>query len=123
MSDHHPNDAGPSSFAQTSAEFALSDSDDDDLRSMVGGEEAYELHGVDGRPARWDATKDETQALRRASDGTSVASFELYTPDEDLAVRRKFDRKLVLFVALLFLLSFLDRSSTAPFPFVHKPSN
>jgi hypothetical protein len=28
-------------------------------------------------------------------------------------VRRKFDRKLVLFVALLYMLSFLDRSSTS----------
>jgi hypothetical protein len=50
---------------------------------------------------------------RRTSTGASTAaSFELYTPDEEKAVRRKFDRKLVLFVALLYMLSFLDRSST-----------
>ncbi|PTB63930.1 MFS general substrate transporter [Trichoderma citrinoviride] len=42
---------------------------------------------------------------------SSVDSFLLYTPDEDKAVRRKFDRKLVLFVALLYMLSFLDRSN------------
>lgn len=34
-----------------------------------------------------------------------------YTPEEERAVVRKFDRRLVLFVALLYLLSFLDRSS------------
>ena len=31
---------------------------------------------------------------------TSVQSFELYTPDEERAVRRKLDKHLVLFVAL-----------------------
>ena len=41
----------------------------------------------------------------------SVQSFQLYTPDEDRAVLRKLDRKLVFFMALLYSLSFLDRSS------------
>jgi len=45
--------------------------------------------------------------IRRAS----VASFQLYTPDEEDRVRRKLDTRLVLFVALLYLLSFLDRSN------------
>lgn len=36
---------------------------------------------------------------------------ELYTPAEERAVVKKFDRRLVLFVALLYMLSFLDRSS------------
>jgi len=35
-----------------------------------------------------------------------------YTEKEELAVIKKFDRKLVLFLAFLYLLSFLDRSST-----------
>ncbi|KAI9821665.1 MAG: hypothetical protein M1827_002246 [Pycnora praestabilis] len=47
---------------------------------------------------------------RRASDST-VHSFMLYTPDEERAVVKKFDRKLVLFMALLYMLSFLDRSN------------
>lgn len=34
-----------------------------------------------------------------------------YTEDEERAVIRKFDRKLVFFLAFLYLLSFLDRSS------------
>ncbi|KIN00512.1 hypothetical protein OIDMADRAFT_200096 [Oidiodendron maius Zn] len=42
---------------------------------------------------------------------STVQSFQLYTPDEERAVVRKFDRKLVLFVALLYMLSFLDRSN------------
>ncbi|KPM42394.1 hypothetical protein AK830_g4143 [Neonectria ditissima] len=118
----HPDAAD--SFAQTTAEFTLDDSDDDDLRSAVGGGESYELRDRErerertgrGSGATWDGDGDDddnhTQPLvdRRGS----VASFELYTPDEERAVRRKFDRKLVLFVALLFLLSFVDRSSMFP---------
>lgn len=41
----------------------------------------------------------------------SVQSYELYTPDEDRAVLKKLDRRLVSFMALLYCLSFLDRSS------------
>ena len=47
---------------------------------------------------------------RRRSDGTEQ-SFLLYTPDEEQSVIVKFDRRLVLFIALLYMLSFLDRSS------------
>ncbi|KAF2645609.1 MFS general substrate transporter [Massarina eburnea CBS 473.64] len=42
---------------------------------------------------------------------SSVQSYELYTPDEDGAVLRKLDRRLVAFMALLYCLSFLDRSN------------
>jgi hypothetical protein len=49
-------------------------------------------------------------SLRRTS-LESVQSYELYTPDEDRAVLKKLDRRLVSFMALLYMLSFLDRSS------------
>lgn len=111
-----PGDASPS-FAQTGAEFTLDDDsdeeavDDFDLRDEVGGDEAYEM--VSER----EVSRDRGRVLHdRRMSASTVASFQLYTPDEDIAVRRKFDRKLVLFVAFLFMLSFLDRSSTA-FPF------
>ncbi|KAJ9148985.1 Nicotinamide mononucleotide permease [Pleurostoma richardsiae] len=48
---------------------------------------------------------------RRKASVSTVASFQLYTPDEEQAVVRKFDRRLVVFVALLYMLSFLDRSN------------
>jgi hypothetical protein len=48
---------------------------------------------------------------RRGRRRGSVASFQLYTPDEERSVVRKFDRRLVVFVALLYMVSFLDRSS------------
>jgi hypothetical protein len=50
-------------------------------------------------------------------DHFSVESFELYTPDEENSLLRKLDTHLVLFLAFLYMLSFLDRSSTS----VHHP--
>jgi hypothetical protein len=44
--------------------------------------------------------EDGTWVHRTTSRRTSVQSFELYTPDEERAVRRKLDTHLVLFVAL-----------------------
>ncbi|TGO31871.1 hypothetical protein BHYA_0392g00050 [Botrytis hyacinthi] len=56
-----------------------------------------------------DVYRDETS--RRRGSFSTVQSYQLYTPDEERTVVRKFDRKLVVFVALLYMLSFLDRSN------------
>lgn len=121
MAHTHRNssDAFPSS-PPTGPTRVLDDSDDDDsdeydFRSEVGGPETYEMiaSGADASGAA--VQKNRPRERRRRS--SSVASFELYTPEEEAIVRRTFDRKLVLFVALLFLLSFLDRSSKPPFLF------
>lgn len=58
-----------------------------------------------------DGTGFERSSHARRGSASTTQSFQLYTPDESRAVVRKFDRRLVLFVALLYLLSFLDRSS------------
>lgn len=131
-SGHLQPDASPS-FAQTTAEFSIDsdlDLDDDfddhdDLRrreAELGGGEAYELRPVTGSRQHEDEDDEEEDSdgwvrpggrdgnTRRGSVST-VASFQLYTPDEENAVVRKFDRRLVLFVALLYMLSFLDRSN------------
>ncbi|KAF2129315.1 hypothetical protein P153DRAFT_396600 [Dothidotthia symphoricarpi CBS 119687] len=60
--------------------------------------------------SRDDEDEDLIPRQRRGS-VDSVQSFELYTPDEDKQVLRKLDRRLVLFMALLYCLSFLDRSN------------
>jgi hypothetical protein len=60
-----------------------------------------------------DSDRSRSRGRGRGLSVSSVDSFLLYTPDEENAVRRKFDRKLVLFVALLYMLSFLDRSSAS----------
>ncbi len=92
----------------------------------ISDEDDYELedlssHGPNGLKSqdeydpRFDDPEDEEKSPdfekpRRESNST-VHSFMLYTPDEEKAVIKKFDRRLVLFVALLYMLSFLDRSS------------
>ncbi len=73
--------------------------DENELESFSGN-----LRSDDDEPAYFDKP-------RRGSASTTQ-SFMLYTPDEERAVIKKFDRRLVLFVAFLYMLSFLDRSST-----------
>lgn len=113
------------------------DEEDEDLRSQVGGgsSETFEMVSSAGkrREDPYTIGKGGNHSSERLVEGdyvdagpstsaaagrsgrlsaSSVESFQLYTPDEEMTVRRKFDRKLVLFVALLYMLSFLDRSST-----------
>ncbi|KAK4454381.1 putative transporter-like protein 3 [Podospora aff. communis PSN243] len=84
---------------------------------MDGEGEAYELEerGLlqgGGKDGGFDEDAvDGVDGVRRRRRRGSVASFQLYTPDEERAVVRKFDRRLVVFVALLYMLSFLDRSN------------
>ncbi|TVY32870.1 putative transporter [Lachnellula subtilissima] len=88
------------------------DSDDSDLELSERSREVWDAEGGDddddvGEEGEYG---DNSGRRRRASVST-VQSYQLYTPDEERAVVRKFDRKLVLFVALLYMLSFLDRSN------------
>lgn len=53
-----------------------------------------------------DVLDDDPQARR-----PSVQDFELYTPDEEKRVIRKLDFYVVGFMSVLYLLSFLDRTS------------
>lgn len=61
----------------------------------------HESEDLDGLPY----TRKPKRTVSRQED------FELYTPDEERAVRHKLDFRLVGFVAVLYALSFLDRSS------------
>jgi len=54
---------------------------------------------------------DEEEKHFLAEDHAKADGIEPYTADEDREVLRKLDRRLVLFMALLYILSFLDRSS------------
>jgi hypothetical protein len=82
-------------------EYNSDDDDDDD-------DDNKDAHGV-GRDRG-----SRRYSGRRPSDST-VASFQLYTPDEERAIVRKFDRRLVIFLAFCYMLSFVDRSSAFPF--------
>ncbi|KAL6719088.1 hypothetical protein ACLMJK_003323 [Lecanora helva] len=104
----------------------LEHEDEENMHSFGPGNstEDYELNDFSGheirrkKPSRGFDAYDEAdhevshQSLgsRRVSVST-VQSFMLYTPDEEKNVIRKFDRRLVLFVASLYMLSFLDRSN------------
>lgn len=123
------------------AKGSPTDSDDGSSSSPQGrytpepdsddGEEPYVLHGS-GDPNAYEmkelgtrTSRDEDRTYELSDfededqlwvDGThsrrtSVQSFELYTPDEERAVRRKLDTHLVVFVAVLYMISFLDRSN------------
>lgn len=130
-----PNDLSPDSSSTSNARLTPSlDSEDSDLE-MDELRESFRLQrrvkdvekGGDldqDEDGDKDAAEDEVQGLnegyrdsaprRRGGSASTVQSYQLYTPDEERAVVRKFDRKLVLFVALLYMLSFLDRSSSFP---------
>jgi len=56
-----------------------------------------------------DGDDEDKRRLARARRANTLSKD--YTEDEETAVIKKFDRKLVLFLAFLYLLSFLDRSS------------
>lgn len=55
----------------------------------------------------------ESHDESKPGSGSGIAK---YSPDEEKEVVKKFDRKLVFFLAILYLLSFLDRSSQLQSP-------
>ena len=84
----------------------------------------YELQDVHGSPTRRLRHHHQNEIT---SHGVKKDSFDngdsepevqfppdqlLYTGQEEEAVTKKLDRQLVLFIAFLYLLGFLDRSST-----------
>lgn len=125
-----PGSAGSNESSTATRLTPDSDSEDEGDLNDLEAEEGLELKelGKDGHRARQqrrdtgagaenededseDDGEDTGLQTRRSTRRSSVASFELYTPDEERKVRRKLDTRLVLFVALLYLLSFLDRSN------------
>lgn len=87
--------------------------------------ETYELQDVPRSPTRRPKHHHDEQPQLDAAETDSIDSHDSedqdhlsrrhsrpFTPDEERAVVRKFDRHLVLFIALLYMLGFLDRSST-----------
>ena len=77
-------------------------------------EKSYE-RGLNG-----ETRDDEDPQPERRGSASTTKSYQLYTPDEERTVVKKFDKRLVFFVALLYMLSFLDRSSKFIFELVGK---
>lgn len=78
-----------------------------ELREGVGRSKSTITEGLVFDEADYYHDDDVDGSGREEEEGDDI----VYTADEERAVVRKFDRRLVLFVALLYLLSFLDRSS------------
>ena len=124
-SDEMPADELSQNSSSTSNARPTPDPDSDDSDLDIGNTgESFKLQrrtkDVGKRRERDEEDEDVDEDVgyrdrghHRASVST-MQSYQLYTPDEERAVVRKFDRKLVLFVALLYMLSFLDRSSLSP---------
>jgi hypothetical protein len=80
--------------------------------------DAMEMNDLSGLPTYPEHEHaEEDSPLGPDGNGSDIGdepteTYMLYTPDEEAAVIRAFDRRLVLFIALLYMLSFLDRSST-----------
>lgn len=106
--------ASSSNSSSSNARLTPDPESDSDFE-MEGYGESYKMRPQAGRAAGDDDDEEEEEekrsGRRRGTSISTVQSYQLYTPDEERAVVRKFDRKLVLFVALLYMLSFLDRSS------------
>ena len=83
-----------------------------ELETLTRSPDGSKYFSSTSGPEFEDAYSDEESfpKSRRASAST-LQSFMLYNPDEERSVIRKFDCRLVLFVALLYMLSFLNRSS------------
>ncbi|KAI1505386.1 major facilitator superfamily domain-containing protein [Biscogniauxia marginata] len=137
----HPSPSDSSSARLTPDSDAVSDAGRGDFGLGFGDAEAYELEDRNARGSSEsraievaeeeekeedddDGTEDGDgdyddggpergggePRTRRTSEST-IASFQLYTPDEEHAVVRKFDRRLVVFLAVCYMMSFLDRSN------------
>ena len=126
-----PDRATPPSERWTPlSEFGGSDIEKNDRnRADAGGQ--YELQTMgkarDGRPRASEDDEDDNDeddeemvflddpenALLEDRDApeTTTNTTSRYTPAEERHVKRKLDTHLVLFVALLYLISFLDRSN------------
>ena len=92
---------------KTEDEFEMSETGQAFKMKRLAPEESKRLNTISDIDDDDDEHDVHLPARRRAS----TQSFELYTPDEEKAVVHKLDRRLVLFMALLYMLSFLDRSN------------
>ena len=104
--------------------FTPSNTDSSASGHLQGQQDAYELQQFERRGAEKAATSGgfrgtdsnpglrDTAAEQWRSAGPQEKEVLLsYTAEEEAVVLRKLDRHLVLFLAILYMLSFLDRSS------------
>ena len=106
---------------QATPESDAEDSDVESVAALRGGEGSTELRKLrnsseersqHGNGDHEDSSSDDESEKEHARPVRRVGSrSKEYTDEEEKAIVRKFDRRLTLFIALLYMLSFLDRSS------------
>jgi hypothetical protein len=110
---------------QTTPESDADDSDVESVSALREGGHNFELRKIRNSSEKGshngsfdqeeassedDSEKEDLRPARRVGSRSKE-----YTHEEEQAIVRKFDRRLTLFIALLYMLSFLDRSSqTSP---------
>ncbi|KAK2794312.1 hypothetical protein FQN52_008670 [Onygenales sp. PD_12] len=67
----------------------------------------------DGDDSGMDRDEEAEEYTPQKETADSPHLSKSYTPDEERRVVKKFDKRLTLFMALLYMLAFLDRSSNA----------
>ena len=82
------------------------------LSGELAEEDELELHELtDGHVNNPPDPDDDDEKGSEEHQELVTQRYELYSPEEDKKVLKKLDRRVVLFIAFLYLLSFLDRSS------------
>ena len=83
-----------------------------ELRKLRNSSEKRSQHRDEGHEDSFsddDSEKEHIRPMRRVGSRSKE-----YSNEEEKVIVRKFDRRLTLFIALLYMLSFLDRSSQTP---------
>jgi hypothetical protein len=106
---------------ETTPESDADDSDVGSVSALHGGGHTFELRKIRNSSEKGsrhgsfdqeeassedDSEKEDVRPVRRVGSRSRE-----YTHAEEQTIVRKFDRRLTLFIALLYMLSFLDRSS------------
>jgi hypothetical protein len=107
--------------AQATPESDADDSDVESVSALRGGGDTVESHRMRISSEKYSDRKSLDEADSSSEDESEKEHIrpvrrvgprsEEYTDDEERTIVRKFDRGLTLFIALLYMLSFLDRSS------------
>lgn len=110
-----PESSGSSSGGENTAKKAIGRGQKLKLRTDIVGtddNQAMTAWPDDGQEDRLDFVAAEEVY---EDDGGAGLYSKSYTAEEEARVVRKFDRKLTTFMALLYMLSFLDRSSESKY--------
>lgn len=69
--------------------------------------------GSESEESEWELEEETPAVIKRDEQHIKLdkEGTQFYTADEERSVVTTFDRRLVIFIAFLYMLSFLDRSS------------